>query len=339
MCSSVAPFSFFSMVHSFKLSAAKAFGVEEAIMLNNLIFWVKKNQTNGRHFNDGRTWTYNTLEAFTLQFEYWTLKQIRRILDNLEKSGVIVTGRYNKKGYDKTKWYALFSEDMTADDFDFHEWAKSHCPNGQTNCPNGQKKLPKWANQNAQTGSPIPDTLSDSISDVSFSNEKGFREIERENIGDVAAEFEAFGEPAPLKAEKKKSPPKLREAPPAAKEPTETYTFYEAWAQFVESKGIAVSKSKTGNSYAFAPKDGSAIKKWREWCAGLPNASGSLDDWQVFLQASWEHGGKWYQANFTPCILNSKRQELMAAFARYKAKNEPDMSMVGMSIEEILKNI
>ncbi|NBW22436.1 MAG: hypothetical protein EBR82_82255, partial [Caulobacteraceae bacterium] len=224
------------MVHSFKLSAAKAFGVEEAIMLNNLIFWVKKNQTNGRHFNDGRTWTYNTLEAFTLQFEYWTLKQIRRILDNLEKSGVIVTGRYNKKGYDKTKWYALFSEDMTADEFDFYEWAKSHCPNGQTNCPNGQKKLPKRANQNAQTGSPIPDTLPDSISDVSFSNEKGFREIERENIGDVAAEFEAFGEPAPLKAQKKQTPPKLRGTPPAAKEPkvraiNETYQFFEVWAR------------------------------------------------------------------------------------------------------------
>jgi hypothetical protein len=174
---------------------------------------------------------------------------------------------------------------------------------------------------------------------TAFSNEKGFREIERENIGDVAAEFEQFGEPAPLKAEKKKSPPKLREAPPAAKEPTETYLMYEAWARFVESKGIAVSKSKTGNSYAFAPKDGSAIKKWREWCAGLPKATGSLEDWQVFLQAAWEHGGKWYQANFTPCILNSKRQELMSAFARYKAKNEPDMSLVGLSIEEILQKI
>ena len=312
-------------------------------MLNNLIFWVKKNQTNGRHFNDGRTWTYNTLEAFTLQFEYWTLKQIRRILDNLEKSGVIVTGRYNKKGYDKTKWYALFSEDMTADDFDFHEWAKSHCPNGQTNCPNGQKKLPKRANQNAQTGSPIPDTLPDSISDVSFSNEKGFREIERENIGDVAAEFEAFGEPAPLKAQKKDTPPKLRGTPPAAKEPkvraiNETYQFFEAWARLAESKGIAVAKNETG-SYKPDDKNLAHIKQWRAWCAGLPNATGSLDDWHVFLQAAWEHGGKWYQANFTPCILNSKRQELMAAFARYKAKNEPDMSLVGLSIDEILKNI
>ena len=174
---------------------------------------------------------------------------------------------------------------------------------------------------------------------TAFSNEKGFRENSTETIGDVAAEFEAFGEPSPLKAEKKKSPPEFRAAPPTAKEPTETYLMYEAWARFVESKGIAVAKNATGTSYQFAPKDGAAIKKWREWCAGLPNASGSLDDWHVFLQAAWEHGGKWYQANFTPCILNSKRQELMAAFARYKAKNEPDTSLVGLSIDEILKNI
>lgn len=176
-----------------------------------------------------------------------------------------------------------------------------------------------------------------------FSNEKGFRENSTENIGDVAAEFEAFGEPAPLKAEKKKSPPELRGTPPAAKEPkvraiNETYQFFEVWARLAESKGIAVAKNETG-SYKPDDKNLAHIKQWRAWCAGLPNATGSLDDWHVFLQAAWEHGGKWYQSNFTPCILNSKRQELMAAFARYKAKNEPDMSLVGLSIDEILKKI
>ena len=181
------------------------------------------------------------------------------------------------------------------------------------------------------------------VDNSSFSNEKGFREIERENIGDVAAEFEAFGEPSPVKAQKKDTPPKLRGTPPAAKEPkvraiNETYQFFEVWARLAESKGIAVAKNETG-SYKPDDKNLAHIKQWRAWCAGLPNATGSLEDWQVFLQAAWEHGGKWYQANFTPCILNSKRQELMAAFARYKAKNEPDMSLVGMSIDEILKNI
>jgi hypothetical protein len=204
---------------------------------------------------------------------------------------------------------------------------------GKKDTPGGvQKMYPHEVLDNSKV-------LVNEVLESSFSNEKGFRENSTERIGDVAAEFEQFGEPSPLKAQKKETPPKLREAPPAAKEPTETYLMYEAWARFVEAKGIAVAKNATGTSYQFAPKDGSAIKKWREWCAGLPNATGSLDDWQVFLQAAWEHGGKWYQSNFTPCILNSKRQELMAAFARYKAKNEPDMSLVGLSIDEILKNI
>ena len=204
---------------------------------------------------------------------------------------------------------------------------------------NGKADLPKTGKQNTRKRE-HNNTVDNKVENTSSIDiEEGFSEFKKETIGDVAAEFEALGEPAPLKAEKKKTPPKFCGTPPAAKEPTETYLMYEAWARFVESKGIAVAKNATGTSYQFAPKDGSAIKKWREWCAGLPNATGSLDDWHVFLQAAWEHGGKWYQANFTPCILNSKRQELMAAFARYKAKNEPDMSMVGLSIEEILKNI
>ena len=178
---------------------------------------------------------------------------------------------------------------------------------------------------------------------TAFSNEKGFHGTKKETIGDVAAEFQALGEPAPLKARKKRTPPELREAPPAPNEPkvraiNETYQLFEAWAKFAESKGIAVAKNATG-SYKPDDTNMAHIKQWRTWCASIDGATGSLDDWQVFLQAAWEHGGKWYQANFTPRILNSKRQELMAAFAKHRAKNEPDMSMVGMSIEEILKNI
>jgi len=208
---------------------------------------------------------------------------------------------------------------------------------------NGKADLPKTGKQNTRKRE-HNNTVDNKVENTSSIDiEEGFSEFEKENIGDVAAEFEQFGEPAPLKAEKKKTPPKLRESPPAAKEPkvrpiNETYSFFEAWAQFAESKGIAVAKNATG-TYKPDETNMAHIKQWRTWCASIEGATGGLDDWHVFLQAAWEHGGKWYQANFTPRILNSKRQELMAAFARYKAKNEPDMSMVGMSIDEILKNI
>ncbi len=85
---------------------AKKVGVEEAIMYSNIRYWCIKNKANKKHFNDGRFWTYNSIEAFCDLFPFWTEKQIRRILNNLIKKGYVKTGNYNKKGYDRTKWYA-----------------------------------------------------------------------------------------------------------------------------------------------------------------------------------------------------------------------------------------
>ena len=38
------------------------------------------------------------------------MRKIARLLESLEKKGVIVSGNYNKAKYDRTKWYALNQE-------------------------------------------------------------------------------------------------------------------------------------------------------------------------------------------------------------------------------------
>ena len=91
----------------FDADIAKAYGVPEAIMIQNLAFWIKKNEANGRHFHEGRYWTYNSREAFAKIFPFWTTRQIGRILDSLREKGVIVTGNYNTSAYDRTMWYAF----------------------------------------------------------------------------------------------------------------------------------------------------------------------------------------------------------------------------------------
>ena len=95
------------MNHSFNVEIAKKYGVDGAIMIENLYFWIQKNKVNNKNFHDGRYWTYNSMKAFTELFPYWTEKQIRRILENLKKDGAIITGNYNKIPYDRTLWYAL----------------------------------------------------------------------------------------------------------------------------------------------------------------------------------------------------------------------------------------
>ena len=94
------------MIYSFDTDHAKKYGVNEAILLHNILFWIAKNKANKTNMHEGKFWTYNSAEAFTELFPFWNGQKIRRILVSLEKQGAIVSGSFNKKPYDKTKWYS-----------------------------------------------------------------------------------------------------------------------------------------------------------------------------------------------------------------------------------------
>ena len=141
------------MRYSFNINLAKKYGLEEAIFLENLIFWVIRNRANQTNYFDGRTWTYNSVRAFNVLFPFWTTKQIRRVLDSLLKQGVIVKGNYNKNPYDRTLWYALAEEDTFI-------------------CQYGQVDLPKPPNEFCEKGQPIPDIKPDIKPDVEPDNKR-----------------------------------------------------------------------------------------------------------------------------------------------------------------------
>lgn len=91
----------------FDSEIAAKYGVDEAIIISNLAYWIEQNAANARNFFDGRYWTYNSIDAFTKLFPFWTARQIRRILKSLEDQNVIVTGNYNSSTYDRTTWYSF----------------------------------------------------------------------------------------------------------------------------------------------------------------------------------------------------------------------------------------
>lgn len=95
------------MIHNFNTDIAEEYGIEEAILLQNIKYWIDKNRANERHFYDGRYWTYNSVSAFSELFPYIHEKKIYRALKNLEDCGLIISGNYNKAGYDRTKWYSV----------------------------------------------------------------------------------------------------------------------------------------------------------------------------------------------------------------------------------------
>ena len=95
------------MEHSFDIEIAQDYGIETAIILKHLYFWIEKNKANDDNYFEGKYWTYNSVKAFSDLFPYMTEKKIRSTLIKMEDDELIITGNFNKSQYDRTKWYAL----------------------------------------------------------------------------------------------------------------------------------------------------------------------------------------------------------------------------------------
>jgi hypothetical protein len=114
-------------VYHFDTGDAEEFGIDGAIILYNMSFWIAKNKANRRNFHDGRYWTYNSARAFVELFPFWNSQKIGRVLRKLEADGAIISGNYNKVGYDKTKWYSVL---------------KSRCLNLNNGAFNSEQPIP-----------------------------------------------------------------------------------------------------------------------------------------------------------------------------------------------------
>ena len=95
------------MNHTFNTEIADMYGVNEAILIENIYFWVSKNKANGKHYHDGKYWTYNSTKAFSELFYYWSESQIERIIKSLVDKNVIEIGNYNEMKFDRTRWISL----------------------------------------------------------------------------------------------------------------------------------------------------------------------------------------------------------------------------------------
>jgi len=97
----------FGSSYNFNVGIANIYGVNEAIFINNLVFWIKTNESNKRNFIDGFYWSFNTNAGLRSIFPFWSTQNIRTIIKSLISKNVIKTGKYNKKGYDRTLWYTI----------------------------------------------------------------------------------------------------------------------------------------------------------------------------------------------------------------------------------------
>lgn len=118
---------------------AIAIGLKEAVVAQQLNYWL---HSKAAKTVNGRRWVYNTYENWQKDsFPFFTVATIRRLFEKLEKMGVVITGNYNKAGFDKTKWYSI-DEKRLNDIID-----RRSAQNEQTSC----SKRADGAAQNEQT--------------------------------------------------------------------------------------------------------------------------------------------------------------------------------------------
>jgi hypothetical protein len=157
------------------------------------------------------------MNAFAKLFPYFSLGQIRHLIDKLKKEGVLLTANFNKTGYDRTQWYSVCDECMalylgepyrsaaasheehseTADDLDDEISTSSMCPGGQVDvqdvthafAPKGtsmcnfqQMDLQHITHPPAESCTPIPDvnTVEEPAATVESTGDPPLADIVRE---------------------------------------------------------------------------------------------------------------------------------------------------------------
>ncbi len=91
----------------FSKSLATEIGLNNAIFLNDIAYWVDYNKSSGTAYEEGRFWSFSTYEDICKRHPYWTQKQIRKIIRDCKEEGLLLVGNFNKNPYDHTNWYTV----------------------------------------------------------------------------------------------------------------------------------------------------------------------------------------------------------------------------------------
>ena len=134
--------------------------LNEAIVLNQLNYWLGINRKAGKNFIDDRYWVYNSYSDWKARdFPYWSEKTIQRTFTRLENKGVVVSANYNKLAIDKTKWYTIDTEKLQelVDEFNSDE---DKMTNRQDNMTDRQDKM---TCREGQCDRPLPEITTENI--------------------------------------------------------------------------------------------------------------------------------------------------------------------------------
>ena len=82
---------------------AKEIGLNESLLLLQLDYLI----AISNHEKEGQRWTYQSVTDIEKMFPFWSRATINRVIKSLENRGLINVGNFNRKKYDKTRWFSI----------------------------------------------------------------------------------------------------------------------------------------------------------------------------------------------------------------------------------------
>lgn len=134
--------------------------LNEAIVLNQLNYWIEINKKAEKNLVDGKYWVYNSYSDWRINnFPYWSEKTIQRTFTRLENKGVVLSANYNKLAIDKTKWYTIDTKKLQelVDEFNSDEGKMT---NRQDKVTDRQDKM---TCREGQSDRPLPEITTENI--------------------------------------------------------------------------------------------------------------------------------------------------------------------------------
>lgn len=150
--------------------AAKVIGLNESIVIQQVHYWLEINRKAKINFHDGKTWSYNTYEKWQVEnFDFWSVRTVRRIFTNLFDKGILIKGNYNLHKYDRKLWVTIDYDKL--DDL-LTEYNNKNVENievsteGQNGHMSNSNMCPNWTDGKGQVGHIQKDKLSSPIAET-----------------------------------------------------------------------------------------------------------------------------------------------------------------------------
>ena len=155
---------------------AKIIGLNQALVLQQVHYWLELNKENERNFHEGRYWTYNTIKEWQEEFPFWSKETVKRAFSKLRELGFILVDNFNLYQMDRTLWYSIDYNRLK-------EYIRSNSPDDDDNIDQMQRD---------NMTPPLPEITSETTTEISKPsvNQEKQRDRKIDNNYNLKKEYE-----------------------------------------------------------------------------------------------------------------------------------------------------